>query len=205
MSNYRQPQRRIPSVARAILAATLLFGVLASAFPLATSATGSLCELACCAARAPHAAGSCMNGSCQAVLKGRSKTSKIHLQFPIHEPDQLCGLPQRTARNSAVVLRGSSTALTLVASSEQSHGTRTRDASSVSISTLGKPCQPDCGTVTLGSSSQIRTRDSGAISCADKPRPPPTARHAHSLFSRAKALDALCRRSRPRGPPISSS
>ena len=190
-------------VARVILGATILLSILWANIPTAALATGPMCNLACCAGRAPHAAGSCMNGSCHAFLRGRAKASKIHVQLPVHESEQLCGLPRRTTRNSVVSLRGS-TALTLAASSERSRGIRALDAASVSTSRLGKPCQPDCGTGAFSSSSQGRTRDTGGISFADKPRPPSTARHKHSSFSRPKTLDALCRRSRPRGPPISS-
>jgi hypothetical protein len=191
-------------VARTILAALLLLTLLSASLPLTSIASGPTCTLACCAGRAPHAAGSCMNGSCHAVLIGRAKTSKIHLQLPAHESEQLCGLPRSTTRNSIVSLRGS-IALTLAASSGRSPRSRAPDAASVSTTAFGIPCQSDCGTGIVGSSSQSRPRDSGAISYADKPRPPTTARHEHSSFSRAQALDALCRRSRPRGPPISSS
>jgi hypothetical protein len=191
-------------VARVILGATLLLSILWANIPTASLASGPMCHLACCAGRAPHAAGSCMNGSCHAFLKSRVKTSRIHLQLPFHESEQLCGLPRSTTGNSVASLRGS-TALALAASSERARGSRAPDAASVSMSTVGKPCQPDCGTGTFSSSSQSRPRDSGAISYRDKPRPPSTARHEHSSFSRAKTLDALCQSSRPRGPPISSS
>lgn len=192
------------AAARIILAAGLLLALVSSTFPLATLASDPMCNLACCAGRTPHAAGSCMNGSCHAFLVGRPKTSKIDLQLPVPESEQLCGLPRKTTRHSVLSLRGS-TALTLAATSERSRGIRAPDAASVSTSTLGRPCQPDCGAGAFSSSSQGRTRDTGGISHADKPRPPSTARHKHSSFSRAKTLDALCRRSRPRGPPISSS
>ena len=205
MCKYSQPLHQTPMlVARTILAALLLLTLLSASLPPTAIASSPMCHLACCAGRAPHAAGSCMNGSCHAFLMGRAKTSKIHLQLPVHESEQLCGLRRSTTRNSVVSLRGS-TARTLAASFERSRGGRAPDAASVSTSTVGKPCQPDCGTGTFSSSSQSRPRDSGAISYADKPRPLSTARHEHSSFNRAKTLDALCRRSRPRGPPISSS
>jgi hypothetical protein len=191
-------------VARVILGAILLLSILWANLPTAALASGPMCNLACCAGKAPHAAGSCMNGSCHAFLKGRAKSPKIHLHLPVHESEQLCGLPRKTTRNSVVLLRGSA-APTVAASSERSRGSHSPDTASVSTSTLGKPCRRDCGTGTFTSSSQSRARDSGAVSYADKPRPPSTARHEHSSFSRAQALDALCRRSRPRGPPISSS
>jgi len=205
MSKYSQTLHKTPMlVARTILAALLLLTLLSAAIPLTTIASGPMCKLACCAGRAPHAAGSCMNGSCHEFLMGCPKTPKVHLQLPVHESEQLCGLPRSTTRISVVPLRGS-TAPTLVTSSERSRGSRALDAALVSMSTVGNPCQPDCGSGTIGSSGQSRPRDSGAISYADKPRPPSTSRHERSAFSGAKALEALCRHSRPRGPPISSS
>src|SRR5690349_10464722 len=51
-------------VVRTVLAVSLLLAFLASSFPLTTIASGPMCTLACCAGRPPHAAGSCMNGSC---------------------------------------------------------------------------------------------------------------------------------------------
>jgi len=191
-------------VARTILAPLLLLTLLSASLPLTTIASGPMCTLACCAGRAPHAVGSCMNGSCHAFLMGRPKTSKIHVQLPVHESDQLCGFPRSTTWNSELSLLRS-TALALAASPERSRASRAPDAASVSISTLGKPCQPDCGTGTFSSSSQSRPRDSGATSYADKPRPPSTEGREHSSFSHTKALDASCRLSPPRGPPISSS
>ena len=205
MYKYSQPLHQAPIlVARTILAALLLLTLLSASLPLTTIPSGPTCTLACCAGRAPHAAGSCMNGSCHAFLIGRPKSSTIHVHLAVHESERLFGLPRSTARNSMVLLRGS-TALTLAAFSGRLRGSRTEDAASVSTSTLGKPCQPDCGAGAFSSSSQSRRRDSSAVSYADKPRPPSTARLEHSSFSHTKALDALCRRSRPRGPPISSS
>lgn len=202
--NRQSSGSTVMRVARVILGATILLSILWANIPTAALASGPMCNLACCAGRAPHAAGSCMNGSCHAFLRGRVKTSHIHRQLPVQQSEQLCGLPRTIARTTARLLRKSST-LTLGDSSGQSHGSRAHEAESLSMSTLGKPCQPDCGAGTFTSSSQSRPRDTGAISYADKPRPPSSSRFELSSFNRAKTLDALCRRSRPRGPPITSS
>jgi hypothetical protein len=191
------------SVARIILGATILLSILWANIPTASLASDPMCHLACCAGRAPHAAGSCMNGSCHAFLVSRSNSSKIQVHSPVHQSEQLCGLPRRMARNSMTSLRGSP-ALTLANTSDRSHDSRSPNATSVSTSTLGKPCQLDCGAA-FSSSSQNRPRDTGAISHADKPRPPSTGRREHSSFNRVGPWDALCRRSGPRGPPITSS
>jgi hypothetical protein len=194
----------ITNVARGLLGSTLLLSILATNIPASAITNGSICNLACCAGRAPHAAGSCMNGSCHAFLKGRVKTSRLHRQLPAQQSEQLCGLSLSGARTTARLLRRSST-VTLGDSSGQSHGSRAPEAESVSTLTLGKPCQSDCGAGTFSSWSQSRPRDTGAISYADKLRPPSTKRPTHCSFNPARTLAALCRRSRPRGPPIAPS
>src|SRR6266404_9288329 len=182
----------------------LLLAFLVSSFPLATIASGRMCALACCAGRAPHAAGSCMNGSCHAFRMGRLKTTLLHHQLPVQQYERLCGMPRGTARARATLLRESVT-LSYPVSSEQSPSSRGPEAARLSATGLGRPCQLDCGAGTFCSSSQGRPRDASAISFADKPRPPSLARLDHSSLNLAKALDTLCRRSRPRGPPISFS
>ncbi|PYS23280.1 MAG: hypothetical protein DMF72_09985 [Acidobacteria bacterium] len=64
----------------------------------ASVSAGNICTLACCAGRATHAAGSCMNGTCHTFLTGRSKTPTIHVPLPVHESEKLCGLPQLGTR-----------------------------------------------------------------------------------------------------------
>ena len=62
--------------ARTILAVTLLLTLLTGNIVWsAASAGGPMCTLACCAGRAPHAAGSCMNGSCQAGVSEHDHAS----------------------------------------------------------------------------------------------------------------------------------
>lgn len=185
-------------VARVILGASLVLSILSVNISTAFVASGPMCTLACCAGRAPHAAGSCMNGSCHAFLNGLAKVSHIHRQLPVQQSEQLCGLPRTIVRTTVRLLRRSST-LTVGQSSKQSG-----ELASLSTGMLDKPCQPECGAGTLSSSSQSRPRDTGAISYADKPRPPSGSRFECSSFNRANSLDTLCRRSRPRGPPITS-
>ena len=191
-------------IARVILGASLLLSILSVNIPTALVASAPMCTLACCAGRVPHAAGSCMNGSCHAFLKGRAGAPHIHHQSPVQRAEQLCGLPLFTARTKARLLRQSAR-LTVGDSSERFNADRASDAARVSTSTIGQPCQPDCGAGTFSSSSQNRPRDTSATAYADKPRPPSASRHEHSSSNRAMALDALCRRSRPRGPPNFSS
>lgn len=204
MLNRKSFDLTLSRAARMTLGALLLFAILSTSIPSSAVASGPMCALACCAGRAPHAAGSCMNGSCHAFLKSRAGASHIHHQSPVQRSEQLCGLPRVIARTTAALLRQSAT-LTVGDSSERLNADRANDRPRISTSTVGQPCQPDCGTGTFSSSSQSRPRETGAISYADKARPPSAGRHEHSSSNGAMALDALCRRSRPRGPPISSS
>ncbi len=189
-------------VLRAILATLLLIALLWSIVPV-TFASSPMCTLACCAGRRPHASDSCIHGLCHASPISHARASHVHRQVPAQQSERLCGLVRITGRTT-VALGKKSTMLPFDISSELRRARHPPEAERVSTA-LGKPCQPDCCAGTFRSSSQSRPRDTGAISHADKPRPPSSALHEHSSFSRAQALDALCRRSRPRGPPISSS
>ena len=186
---------RPSTVARILVTALLLAAFLASVLPLTTLASGPMCNLACCAGRAPHAAGSCMKGSCYAVLSTRSKTHKHHRI--IQPTERLCGL----SVTKSLIKRS-----TVIAAKEAAQRTDDRSEASLVATSLGKPCKSDCGTCSVSSfSSRNRERSVAALAHADKPRPLSAGRHEHSASNQAMALDALCRRSRPRGPPISSS
>jgi hypothetical protein len=187
-------------VARIILAGTLLFGILASALPLTTIASGPMCTLACCASRAPHAAGSCMNGSCHANLLIRSKPTHSHHQLLAPESERLCGLPRLTARMSPSSLR-------VVAMARSTQGSRndTQDQANLSASTIGKRCQPDCGSCASGFANPNRQRNPAALAYAIRPRPPSSIRLADVEASLTRKLSALCRQCAPRAPPLSFS
>src|ERR1700687_1161307 len=89
----RCSRRSTPRAApRIVLAAALLLALVSSTFPVAALASAPMCHLACCAGRAPHAAGSCMNGSCHAFLTGHTKKIHIHHEAPTEQTEQLCGL-----------------------------------------------------------------------------------------------------------------
>ena len=186
---------------KALLGATLILSILASSFSLATLASGPTCHLACCAGRAPHATGSCMNDSCHTFLS-RSKTTHTHYRFPVQRPEQFCGI--RRGKQFTATLLGKSTTVNFLAYSKRSPGRRAPGEASLSTKALGKPCEQDCGAGTLASSRQSRPRES-VTSDADRPRPPSITRHRPSLSNLAKASDAVTRQLRLRGPPTSSS
>jgi hypothetical protein len=177
-------------VSRVILGSTLLLAILSANIPSSVIASGSICTLTCCAGRAPHAAGSCMHGSCNAVLSTGHKTSKVHRVNPTHS-EQFCGLSRRVVTKSVARL--------LVNRTPQP--ARSDPASAAAFV---KPCQPDCGGCASGFANSNHKRNAATLAHAVRPRPP-----TDGLFDfasqRKQILNPLCRQGAPRGPPFSFS
>jgi len=180
------------SIARSVIAAVLSLAFLGGSFQLAQSANGSLCTLSCCAGRAPHAAGSCMNGSCHAVIPSRSKASH-RVGRIASRPEHLCGVPRGIETKGSARVRPAQTI------------SRTNtDQTSLSEVSPARPCQPECG----GCSSSFNSnqqRSAATISLPGRPRPPRDVRLADLAYLKSRILDALCRQCAPRGPPPSFS
>jgi hypothetical protein len=191
-------------VARTVLAATLLFGILTSSFPVATIASGPTCNLACCAGRAPHAAGSCMTGSCPAFHNAHIK--KIHQHHAVvgKQTERLCGLSRMMMKATRTLVSEARTVdfgLTRQTESSQDNSRNASHQRRVSTTALGKPCHPDCGSCASGFSSSNRQRQTAALGNANLPRPP-TVRELHTpYYVSARTLNPLSRQGAPRGPP----
>jgi hypothetical protein len=186
----------IRSLSRSVLAAVLSLAFLGGSFQLAQSASGSLCTLTCCAGRAPHAAGSCMNGSCRAVLKiSRHDHARVYNQTS----DQFCGV-ERVAMRKGSLLRVN------VSSDQNAQGQSDQKSSHPAATVAGvtKPCDPTCGGGMSISSTQSRPREATAAAFADKPRPPTHSQIIAAPFTFAKPLNGFSRGSGPRGPPSPS-
>ena len=205
-------------IARSVVAMVLAFAFLSSFAPHGSTSSVQLCVMECCAFRPPHAAGSCTHGACQAVLSAPTPA----LPSP---QEELCGAhnkkmtPQRseTHRHDAAMLmpadadaaappaENSSTPTHAHEHSTGSTAKRSTPESAppdaTSVRAFAKPCPPECGAGTCGSSTQSRPRDDAALAYVDKPRPPSRPSHSQSSVNPDAALAALCRRSRPRGPP----
>jgi hypothetical protein len=180
--------------ARAVFALMLLIACLSTSVPLIVSASapGSMCELACCAGRAPHAAGSCRNGSCHAVLPNRSRAShRVGRISP--RPEHLCGVPRRIETKSSARIRPAQT-LSQTAS----------DHKHLSGVSLTRPCQPECGGCSA-SFTNSNQRNSATLGHDHPPRPRTNARLAGFTYSSSRVLAGLCRQCAPRGPPLSFS
>jgi len=188
---------RLMRITRTFLTVALLSVFLAGSVPVMTLASGPMCTLACCAGRPPHAAGSCMNGSCHANLS-RGKSGHVHHQPVIYETEQLCGMQHRAARFAKL-------RVTSIVSAGQESGRSGGNQNSVTASTLGKPCQPDCGSCAPGSANSNRKRDAATLAFATQPRSLNGARRAVVDGNLTRNFDSLCSQCSPRGPPLSCS
>jgi hypothetical protein len=152
-----------------------------------------MCELACCAGRAPHAAGSCMNRSCHAVLPSRRKAAH-RVGRIASRPEHLCGVPRRIEAKSSARIRPAQTI------------SRTNsDQTSLSVASLARPCQPECGGCSSSFTNSNQQRSAATCSLPGRSRPSPYVRLADLTYLKSRILDALCRQCAPRGPPLSSS
>jgi hypothetical protein len=170
---------RLPLVfcTRAMVALTLVAAFACAVIPLA-SASGNVCKLECCAGRATHAAGSCMNGTCHAAVKIQRKTIRRTITPPA---DELCGLKSLSHRFHVTAIPAQSNAPT---------------ENQQSTSTVGQRCEPNCGSCSGGSNS---FKDKTAVAAVRHARP---AIVLSLINSRPTALrDAQTLEYSPRGPP----
>jgi hypothetical protein len=189
-------------IARVILGAMLLLAILSANIPSSVLASGPMCTLACCAGRAPHAAGSCMNGSCHAFLAGHNQKLHVHHETRIEHVEQLCGLSR--VNKNASRLRFIQTVRTESSPADTHYSRESKtapDQASVSTGALTKPCQPDCGAGTISSSNQRRPRESATHSLTDRAR---LASNPGSLAAANNAIyarEAIHWQANPRAPP----
>jgi hypothetical protein len=191
----RRPSRRfnIINTAKLMLAVMLFFAFLCSIVPLVSVSADSQCRLECCAGRAPHAAGSCMGGACDARLRTRSRTARYH-HAKQDQVEQFCGL------SHAVVVKN-------LARRRANHGSRQvgSDQTEASAAAFVRPCQPNCGPCASGFANPNRQKNSAAIADAVRPLRPTTIHFSTFGYHLTKIRKALCRQCGPRGPPLSFS
>jgi hypothetical protein len=192
MNRFQPGRFQLVSAARVMLATMLLLAFLAGVVPLASVSAGSRCTLECCAGRAPHAAGSCMDGACEAHSLTHAAAKRS--QAKRHHDDQLCGL------SHAVVVKN-------IARMRVNHAPRQvgSDQTRASGAAFVKPCQPDCGPCASGFTNPNRQKNSAAIADAVRPRAPTAIHLSNYGYHRTDILEILCRQCAPRGPPLSLS
>lgn len=177
---------------RAILAALILCAVVAVILPLTPVSATSACQLDCCAGRATHSAGSCITGACHARIKVRRNAHARPLSSTTNE--EFCGLSSRPV----------AVARQLAASNLSAHKATNNKStqSELSATSAGRPCPPDCGGLASAFTSAKQTRKV-VFRPAQFLRPQLVIGSSHEFVQSAKSRAALCRRSIPRGPPLS--
>ena len=191
----RRPSRRFKTVntAKVAFVVALLFAFLSSIIPPASVSAGSTCQLECCAGRAPHAAGSCMEGLCQAAIPGHGKAAKTRLAKRV-QAEPLCGLVHKVVLKSYAQMR-----------SGFNQSPIRSGRTNASAAAFVKPCEPDCGGSAAGFRNSNRQRNSAVIADAVRPRGPMAINLSDFAKYRIQILEALCGQSAPRGPPLSFS
>jgi hypothetical protein len=179
---------RVKNVMRVLLATSLLGVLLSSIAPLASVSAGSMCKLSCCASRAPHAAGSCRDGSCQASLLASHKIEK-HQRAKPEKVDHFCGLSRQSlTRNFG--------RLTVA----HAFGSHKANLPTSWAAAFVKPCQSGCGgSCGLTNSNQ---RNLAAVIGPGRPQDPAAAPTSDGAGHHPQLLSAMCRQGAPRGPPF---
>jgi hypothetical protein len=176
--------RRTSQMLRPALALFVLAAILSVIAPFASVSARNLCTLTCCAGRAPHAVGSCMDGTCYVALRNRKKTVIRNLHP--ERPERLCGAKSVVAKRRAT--------------SPWSASTGASQSSKAEAATLSKPCSPECASCSGFASSNSLSK-SAALSSFDRSRPPPvlqsTADNAATALS-----ESLYYGHSQRGPPV---
>jgi hypothetical protein len=207
--------------ARAILAVTLFLMLVAGNIAWPAAASGPLCTLACCADRAPHAAGSCMHDSCETGVS-TNKQASDNAQHSHHHHEQ----QQQTADSDYDAPQGFAGAMVSAGGSDieqvptidavpypaptdnrgNAGASETeQNRTAVSATALAKPCQSDCGVCASGLAAPKRSRNSAALAGANNFQPLSTVRLAVGPHSPARMRSAFIRQYVPRGPPTSFS
>lgn len=196
VSRNASPHRQ--SIARIILATTLLLVVLASAVPFSSLASSHACAMACCIGKPPHMAGSCsvqFSDEEQAETPPeRNEEQPAHHQHAMHPSG---------GDSQAIASAKHQDAAKPPATHHSKSGTEvsSRTTSVASQPSLTTPCSPECAAVASVYSQVRRPRDSASVAVVARPRPP-TFLSFDDYQARPLPKSSECRRlSRPRAPP----
>ena len=200
--------------ARALLAVTLLLLLVAGSITWPAAASGPLCTLACCAGKTPHAAGSCMQGSCQSGITAHHRASHAqhhHEQQLADESDPSSALPGAIASVGGSEMDDVPTidATSYDASAndgrqtERAEGPADRSsAPRISATFLSRPCEADCSACAPGFGASKRPRSAAALAGASHAKPLARINSLAGTRSVTHIRSALGRQSIPRGPPF---
>jgi len=172
---------------RTILAALLLCALFSVSVPVASVSAGPMCTRPCCAGRAAHAAGSCMDGSCHAAVHTRRAAHRF-----TQPSEAFCGLSRK---GSLIAVSKISKVISTASGNESA---RPKGSAAALI---GRGA-PDCSRCASGCANLNRQRHSASATDADHLPLPTNICFGNLRENFLRARDALARRYAPRGPPV---
>jgi hypothetical protein len=185
--------RRVRSTnSSVVIAAILLCAFAASLTPFEAVSASSNCALPCCKGKAPHAAGSCMDGSCHINLPNRLRSIQSHHSTSSVQTEKLCGLPLRSVSRR------------IARSRFQPIAHDVPDGAILATATLTTKCARDCAGCVSVFSNLIR-RNAAAMRFTDRLRPSADIQLRPLAGHPAQTLDNRSESFSPRGPPLFSS
>ena len=183
MSQLQFSRRRVRRTGGVLLALLLMAGFISTVAPIASVFAGNSCTLSCCEGRAPHAAGSCMDGTCYASIRLHNKSSNLHAHAPVAE--RLCGSQS---------IRPRTFAKTVVARRDKDERPQ---GAPFHFSSFRQPCTPDCAGCAVFS---INSQSKVAALAISNQLPAGSHKFSSASFD-PDTLDVSCRQHSPRGPP----
>ncbi|MGH9932696.1 MAG: hypothetical protein ACREA9_26120 [Pyrinomonadaceae bacterium] len=213
--------RQATKAARAVLAVTLLLTLIAGSIAWPVAASGPLCAMACCAGKAPHAAGSCMHGACETngSIETGARNSSQHSHHNHEQQTQgldsdndstkilvgvtggACGADMEqvpTIEATPYQAVADENTLTVTRETETNHP-------ALAVTVLSQPCQPGCGACTSGFATPNRSRNGVVLAGSKKALPSSSSRLGDGSQRVTYMASVYCRQSLPRGPPSSFS
>ena len=214
---------RATIAARAFLAVTLLLTLVAGSIAWPAAASGPVCTMACCAGKAPHAAGSCMHGACE--ISGLIDTSASGSAQHSHQHHEQQAQASDSDNDSTQILAGvtagacgtdtdmeqvptieagpyqaleDENTLALTPETETNH-------SAFSVTIISKSCETGCGGCASGFAAPNRTRSTAVLASHKKALPSSSFKLGHGSRLVTYAASVYGRQSVPRGPPLSFS
>jgi hypothetical protein len=187
------------SAARTLAAVLFSLALLSGVAPSGSNSATQSCSMPCCAGKALHPAGSCSGGHCHARINISRNT----------KAEKFCGVRSLTLRGAkshysqASQVYSRTPLLRAEGWTTNAHAEGSTTSRIVAATFLTNSCPPDCGACAgVFAFSQRRSRDSAALSNANRPRPPNgyAAKHIYEVLQ--LSLSAQRKQTRPRAPPV---
>jgi len=187
------------AVIRLLVAFALLLTLLGTNISWSALGNGHLCTLACCAGKAPHTAGSCMQASCDSTsLNGTSGHGHHHHVVATDDSDAPAGFAGAIA---SVGGSGLDDVPTIDVSNDQNPQIDSTAQHLPAVDAISVACPSECGACSTTASANKRPRNGPTVSAAHKNLAQHDTRIAARRFTTVNRRQVLIETATPRGPP----